>query len=114
MGSRTRIGCWGAPVVVEVFIVAMEEEVEVVVILEGRGGEEDREPEEEREELEEEGVKEARVVEEAVAVERVGAAEAEEPCLFGRMPWEVWRREWMGWVMVDVELTEGAKCELRE
>lgn len=94
------------------FIVAIEEEEgAVVAILEGRGGEEDREPEEEMEELEEEGVKEARVVDEAVAVERVGAAEAEEPCLFGRMPWDVWRREWIGWVMVDVELTDGAKCD---
>jgi hypothetical protein len=89
--------------------VFIEEEEEEVVILEGRGGEEDREREEEREEFEEEGVKEARVAEEAVAVERVGAAEAEELCLLGRMPCDVWRREWIGWVMVDVELTDGAR-----
>ena len=79
----------------------------LVKSLDGRGGEEDLELEETKEEEEEEGVRE-RVVEDAVALERVGAAEAEELCLFGSIPVEVCSSEWIGWVMVEVELTDGA------
>lgn len=95
MGSRTRTGFGG--------VSDEEEDPFMVEYFESAGGE-DEDEEDETEVAERVGEASESAV--AEAVETLGAA-----CRLGRMPDENWRRLCTGWVIVEVELTEGAGWE---